>query len=1254
MKPGQTINERYEIMRLLGEGGMGNVYLVRDFVENRVIALKLIKDKFFSNKAIDRFKNEFKMVNQLNHPNIIKVYDLDVYKKTDTYFFTMEYVEGKDLTTAYKTLSYREKLEILLQIARGLNYIHNRHIVHFDIKSDNVFLLQNEKGGYQAKIMDFGLANILEDFSGKVRGTLVYIAPEIMMKKEVDYRADLYSLGMVIYYIFSDKLPFEDCKTVKEIVTRKLEESFRNEEQFISIKENFVKNLIKDLCSARKEERIHSAQQLILYLETALEMNIREAEERITTIFNNDFYDKNNSISNLQDEYLNFRLRKEKRVGMLNIIISENGNGRTQLLEAFNVKTQMSRVPSLFITIDKEENLINIFFRKLVFGFIGFLEKTEHNKEIFIHANKLIDSEGFFVQEKDLVFKIRNVMKEIFENISTKQDVILMLDDINNLNDTDKELFSYFLNLAVTSPVFLMVTIDIDNINSSECRLKQYEDTFYLIPPKKYYLENIQQDEVLDYLAFILDTDANKIDDAIIPYIMKESNGNLFLIKSYLEFLLSHDYLVKKKGEYKFTYPEQITYHSKIIDIYQARFSNLSNNEKFIFLFIAGKYDKGASLDKIKAIFSIKDIDDIITNLLRMNLIDSTIKRGKSYFKIKNENFAKVIKTFSNEDREKFYDKLVSYYVKKKKDSLITYTYCLIKSSAEIKDKKKQLKETIEYCRENNLNSDRKNLLIFEYKNFKLRNTTRVEILKELYLLLISIGSFEEAFVYYNELLKKQKLDQNSYEYAMILADSICFSRSKVSLHKKSENLKKAAHILAKLKNDDLYLTVLYKRLTFLFRSGRVQVCTNVINHELKRYKNNLDSTTKTKLKDMLKYFESSNKIQGSESYLKLVHIYKYLEADFVYPEESADLLLLIIFDLIVTKNSQRAISMVETYLYEQPLKLNKVKELSLLYIYANLMFKYGKLKKAFKLYSEIEQISIKKTVGNNLLTVLTDKLEVMTNMRKSVSKVDNEFDKAITLGKRFKDYLALFRLYSKYINFLISSGRWRDVEINIMFALNLIHKISNKDEIKRFIVSVVYYHYIIKDPNGYFIIIKQIKRLNPNIEKSSTISKLLKHASMLFSLYTDTVIKELSDEFKNINNRRIKTLFLMKYFNMMLNNDTKRDIDQLVDRVSDLKYYYVDHPSCYEYITTLEYLLKEDYTRAMKVTVKLGKENYGKGYIFDSYFPILSSYFYFKKKSLYRNAEFFEEKLNKLTAKLLPNMSFDKRENFQNNFWVF
>ncbi|MBN2857407.1 MAG: serine/threonine protein kinase, partial [Candidatus Delongbacteria bacterium] len=541
MEPGSKINDRYEIMRLLGEGGMGNVYLVKDFVENRIVALKLIKEKFFSNKAIDRFKNEFKLVSQLKHPNIIKVYDLDVYKETDTYFFTMEYVEGKDLTTAFPEMTSKEKLEVLLQIARGLNYIHNRHIIHFDIKTDNIFLVKKD-GSFNAKIMDFGLANFAEDFSGKVRGTLVYIAPEVLMKKDIDYRVDLYSLGMVIYYIFSGKLPFDECKSVKEIMKKKLEESFREEPAFESISENFVKNLIKDLCAARREDRINNAQQLILYLETALEMNIREETERIETIFNNDYYDKDNLLSELQDEYLNFCLRTEKRTGMLNSIISENGNGKTQLLDTLNIKAQLSRIPSLYLTVEKEQSVINIFFRKLIFGLIGFLEKNDESRDVFIKANELIDSEGAFLQDRDILFKTRTVLRRIFDNLSTKQSLMLLVDDIANIEDSGKELMSFVLNLAVTSPIYLVLTVDIDVLESEKCRLKEYEEIYYLIPPKRYYVENLKSGEVRRYIGFLLKTQEENIDERILPYVMKESNGNMFLIKSYLEFLISHKY----------------------------------------------------------------------------------------------------------------------------------------------------------------------------------------------------------------------------------------------------------------------------------------------------------------------------------------------------------------------------------------------------------------------------------------------------------------------------------------------------------------------------------------------------------------------------------------------------------------------------------------------------------------------------------------------------------------------------------------
>ncbi len=249
--------------------------------------------------------------------------------------------------------------------------------------------------------------------------------------------------------------------------------------------------MIKDLCAARKEDRIHSAQQLILYFETALEMNIREEEERIDTIFNTEFYDKEDLLTTLQDEYLNFCLRNEKRTGMFNSIISENGNGKTQLLDAFNVKTQLTRIPSLFITIESEDSIINIFYRKLIFGLSGFLEKNERSKEIFIEASSLVDEEGQFKQDRDIVFKVRKVLKDIFDNISTKQSVVLIVDDITNFNTFDKELFTYFLNLAVVSPIFLLVSVDIDIVDSVNCKMKEYEDIYYLIPPKRYYMENL-------------------------------------------------------------------------------------------------------------------------------------------------------------------------------------------------------------------------------------------------------------------------------------------------------------------------------------------------------------------------------------------------------------------------------------------------------------------------------------------------------------------------------------------------------------------------------------------------------------------------------------------------------------------------------------------------------------------------------------------------------------------------------------------
>jgi hypothetical protein len=180
------------------------------------------------------------------------------------------------------------------------------------------------------------------------------------------------------------------------------------------------------------------------------------------------------------------------------------------------------------------------------------------------------------------------------------------------------------------------------------------------------------------------------------------------------------------------------------------------------------------------------------------------------------------------------------------------------------------------------------------------------------------------------------------------------------------------------------------------------------------------------------------------------------------------------------------------------------------------------------------------------------------------------------------------------------------------------------------------------------------ILRVYPELESSSDMRLLFSHIELLFSMYSKEVTKRIAQEIPKATSRFIRMLLVIKYFNNSVNNfEEDMKLPQLKVYVTELKVSFADIPYIYDYFDILECLINEDYANSLKTTVRLGKENYGKGYIFDSYFPILSSYFYFKNKSLVRNSEFFEEKLNLLSTKLIANMPSEKRESFQNKYWA-
>ncbi len=210
--PGRLIASRYRIIALLGKGGMGEVYRADDLTLGQAIALKFLPDAAASDEGLlERFRNEVRIARRVSHPNVCRVYDVgDVDGQT---FFTMEYVDGEDLASLLRRigrLPQDKAVEIARQLCAGLAAAHAKGVLHRDLKPANIML----DGRGQVVITDFGLAGVADEIRGnEIRsGTPAYMAPEQIAGKEVSPRSDIYSLGLVLYEVFTGKRAFAEKK----------------------------------------------------------------------------------------------------------------------------------------------------------------------------------------------------------------------------------------------------------------------------------------------------------------------------------------------------------------------------------------------------------------------------------------------------------------------------------------------------------------------------------------------------------------------------------------------------------------------------------------------------------------------------------------------------------------------------------------------------------------------------------------------------------------------------------------------------------------------------------------------------------------------------------------------------------------------------------------------------------------------------------------------------------------------------------
>lgn len=269
---GQKINDRYQIIKTIGEGGMANVYLAYDTILDRNVAVKVLRgDLAQDEKFVRRFQREALSASSLSHPNIVEVYD--VGEDNGQYYIVMEYIEGKHLKQLLKkrgNLTVTEVIDIMLQITDGMALAHDSYIIHRDIKPQNIMILENGL----VKITDFGIAMAMNAAqltqTNSVMGSVHYLPPEQASGNGSTLQSDIYSMGILMYELLCGHLPYRGDNAV-EIALKHLKEPLPSIREYLPNLPQSVENVILKATAKNPKNRYADAREMHEDLKTVMD-----------------------------------------------------------------------------------------------------------------------------------------------------------------------------------------------------------------------------------------------------------------------------------------------------------------------------------------------------------------------------------------------------------------------------------------------------------------------------------------------------------------------------------------------------------------------------------------------------------------------------------------------------------------------------------------------------------------------------------------------------------------------------------------------------------------------------------------------------------------------------------------------------------------------------------------------------------------------------------------------------------------------
>ena len=446
---GQKINDRYQIIRTIGEGGMANVYLAHDIILDRDVAVKVLRgDLAHDEKFVRRFQREAISASSLSHPNIVEMYD--VGEDDGNYYIVMEYIDGKTLKNLIKkrgALTLPEVIDIMLQLTSAVMCAHDSYIIHRDIKPHNIIITEDGI----AKVTDFGIAKAVSNSTitafGTTIGSVHYFSPEHARGGYTDAKSDLYSLGVVMYEMLTGRVPF-DADTPVSIALKHMQEKPIEPIKLNPTIPYAVNKIIMKAMEKDPNERYQSATEMLKDLSMALKNPegdfveqkdfTNQYTQRIPTLGEQEYIRNNDEdYEDEEQDEPKKKMSKKKKAIIITVIIL--GIILLPVIGFFGMKTIMDW------GVPKDVDLPNLVGKTLEEANKEIektdikLEKTEEfNADV--EAGKIISQEppyidGYTVKENSTIKIVisKGTEKAIVENVKGKtyEEAAQILDNAN-------------------------------------------------------------------------------------------------------------------------------------------------------------------------------------------------------------------------------------------------------------------------------------------------------------------------------------------------------------------------------------------------------------------------------------------------------------------------------------------------------------------------------------------------------------------------------------------------------------------------------------------------------------------------------------------------------------------------------------------------------------------------------------------------------------------------------------------------------